>query len=298
MMFKKSLIHACIGLSLISVSGLSIAAESDWALPSGNDIAGDAAYWGTKDEESSNPESARWDSNNIYADSVNKEAKVLKNKVPTIRAEAIKSAAVAFGTQAGLANRASKINKALKAKETYYNQVFNFNTLQLEPGFLPPVISEGRDAYNQPSDDEVRAADHLYKIEFPARIVNVVPRWQEYLIIQFSDPKIPDNSVLSKNSAEKELWDSWVEKGFEMGVAQADEEFDSRLGRLKRDFEGMLRFKRLYEQGMVSKPTLARSELGVTGGGDEMAVGDRVIKVTNKAQLNPEQKRWLSSSPK
>ena len=55
----------------------------------------------------------------------------------------------------------------------------------------------------------------------------------------------------------------------------------------------MLRYKRLYELGMVTKPKLSRSELGITGGGKEMAIGDRVIKKTQDAQLNPNKNKWF-----
>lgn len=88
------------------------------------------------------------------------------------------------------------------------------------------------------------------------------------------------------------------QKGWDQGVEQADNSFNANRGRLKRDFEGMIRFKKLYEQGLVVKPTLARSELGITGGGDGNGGGDRLIKITTKAQLNPDGKRWSTSNPK
>jgi defect-in-organelle-trafficking protein DotC len=299
MILKKSLMSVCLSMALMAgTTGFAHAADANgWSISDDNKVAGDDAYWGSSSDDET-PQTAKFDENSIYSDQLRKADKDAKSEVPPIRAEAIQSAAAAFGAQAGLASRADKINKALASKSTYYDKVFDFNALQLEPGFLPPVISEGRDAYNQPNDDEVRASDTIYKIEFPARLVNVVPRWQQYLPVAFTNPTLPDSSLLPKNKAEKELWDDWAKKGWEQGFEQADNVFAANRGRLKRDFEGMIRFKRLYEQGLVVKPTLARSELGVTGGGDEMAVGDRLIKITTKAQLNPDAKRWSSSNPK
>lgn len=60
------------------------------------------------------------------------------NQKSSIRAEAIQSAAAAFGAQTGLASRADKINKALERNAHNYDKVFDFNALQIEPGFLPP----------------------------------------------------------------------------------------------------------------------------------------------------------------
>lgn len=300
MRFKRSFMSICLSVVFLTYTGIAQAddsVQSGWSLPSSaqNNIAGDDAYWGTSNTDDT-PDSAKWSEGSISADGVGKESSSQADKVPRIRADAIEGAAMGFGTQAGMANRADKINKALKVRQGYYDKVFNFSVLQLEPGFLPPVISEGVDAYNQPSDDEVRAADHIYKIEFPAKIVNVVPRWQEYLFVPFGNPDVPDKSILPKTSAEKDLWNEYVSKGWSIGEKQANEEFEGRLARLKRDYEGMLRYKKLYEKGMVSKPVIARSSLGTTGGGDQMAVGDRVIKITNKAQLNPNQQRWMSGS--
>jgi len=227
-----------------------------------------------------------------------KDQKSVKETVPYARAAAIQDAATTYGVQAGMAARAYQINQSLDAHGLDYDKVFNFSAVMLEPGFLPPVISEGRNAYNQPSSMVVRAADRLYKIEFPARLISAAPTWRDYLPVAYAMPGNPDPSVLPKNQAEKDLWDAWAKQGWGQGVSLADQTFAANNGRLKRDFEGMLRYKSLYEQGVVQKPILAKSTLGVTGGGDEMAINDRVYEVTRKAALDPNAKRWANGMPK
>lgn len=303
MMFKKSLLNISLCVAVLSMSGYAIADDSGnssdapASINAGHKVIGDDAYWGFTSPSASDatPDSSKWNESEITADSIKKDSASDTSSIPEIRASAIEGAAISFGTQAGYASRASKLNTALQSQSSYYDKIFNFSAVQLEPGFLPPVISEAKDTYNQTGDDVVRAANTVYKIEFPAKIVNVPPRWQSYLLIPFADPSVPDKSLLPKTSAEKELWNQYAKKGWSVGIDQANDEFQGRLGRIKRDFEGMLRFKKLYEQGLVTKPVLARSTLGITGGGNEMAVGERVIKITNKAQLNPNQSRWLSS---
>ncbi len=255
-------------------------------------------YWGNTGVDPlrpmSNPPSSV---NDVLSDSMLRQ-KDQKDEIPWVRAQAIQDAAASYGAQAGLAARARQINEELRLGGGQYDRVFNFSAVMLEPGFLPPVISEGRDAYNQPSDFQVRAADRLYKIEFPARLVNVPPRWQAYLFVPESAPQAPDRTSLPKTRAEKALWDQWAARGWEKGQAMAEETFRSNMGRLKRDFEGMLRYKTLYAQGLVTKPVLAKSVLGVTGGGDEMAVGDRIYEVTDKAKLNPDKAKWSTPAPR
>jgi len=265
--------------------------------PTQGSLPGDV-YWGNTGVDPlrpvTNPPASL---NDVLSDSILKQ-KNQKAEIPWVRAQTIQEAAASYGAQAGMAARARQLNEELRRNAGQYDRVFNFSAVMLEPGFLPPVISEGRDAYNQPSDFQVRAADRLYKIEFPARLVNVPPRWQAYLFVAESTAQVPDRTALPKNGAEKGLWDEWAARGWQQGQALAEETFRANMGRLKRDFEGMLRFKTLYAQGLVTKPILAKSVLGVTGGGDEMAVGDRIYEVTDKAKLNPDRSKWSTPAPR
>ncbi len=221
--------------------------------------------------------------------------KLNKDNVDDSRAKALQETAYAFGLQAGLSKGTSVINNTLESKRTYYDQAFNFAALELEPGMLPPVISEGRDAYRAANDSTVRVATRIFKIEFPARLVATPPRWQDYLIADVVKPSELSRDSLPKSKGEKALWDSAVARGWNDGLAQATENYQDNLGRLKRDVNGMIRYRDLYQQGLVQKPILAKTPLGTTGGGDEMALNDRVIEITQKAALDPNSSRWSSN---
>lgn len=295
-MAKASTMRLSI-LTAALMLGLSMPAFAQQAA-TGTDAPPGDAYWGNTGTDPMRPLARQPNSvNDVMSSTILNERKQA-DEIPWLRAQVIQEAAAAFGAQAGLSSRARQLNDELQRNAAHYDRVFNFSAIMLEPGFLPPVISEGRDAYNQPSDFQVRAADRIYKIEFPARLVNVPPRWQDYLFVPPSDAMRPDRTSLPKTSAERELWDQWAASGWQQGVALAEETFRSNMGRLKRDFEGMLRYKTLYAQGLVVKPILARSVLGVTGGGDEMAVGDRIYEVTGKAALNPDQSKWSTPRPR
>lgn len=262
-------------------------------------LPGDS-YWNNAGglPSSATPPAPPEDVNAVTADSLLAQRQAAGPEVPWARASAIQGAAVAYGVQAGLASRAYQINQSLDKNARAYDRVFNFNAVMLEPGFLPPVISEGRDNYNQPNARVVRAADRLYRIEFPARLVSAAPTWRDYLPVAYATPAVPQATVLPKNAQEKKLWDAWAKQGWGQGVRLADETFEANNGRLKRDFEGMIRYKALYEQGVVSKPVMKKANLGVTGGGSEMAVNDRVYEITRDAGLDPDRKRWSSPMPK
>lgn len=248
---------------------------------------------------------ANWEARpSLPADSVEDvQSQSLRHQVgepPTvagIRAQALQEQALEFGAQAGLASRSRKIQSTIDSRAQQYNRAFRFDVAMLEPGLLPPVINEGRDAYEQTGDTKVRTASRIYTIEFPARMVNTAPKWQEYLNFSYPDPKLPHPSLLPRDKAEQEIWDRWVETGWDQGTAQADQMFEGNLARLKRDFEGMLRYKMLYEQGLVTAPVLATSRLGTTGGGTEMALDDRIYEITVPANLDPNHSRWRRQQP-
>lgn len=215
-----------------------------------------------------------------------------QGNIDTGREKMIQVAAVSLGSQAGMAARTREIQQALMTRASEYDKTFNFSMLMLEPGFLPPVITEGFDAYSQPNDSEARAADCIFRIERAARITPTAPTWRTYLL-EGSPPAVrPDGSVLPKGADEKRLWDHWAMTGWNQGAQLADQNYEANLSRLKQDFNGMLRFKILYELGAVDKPILSRASLGTTGGGNEMAVNDRIIRITKSASLDANTKNW------
>lgn len=265
------------------------------ALPNASEPAIGDSYWtnNARPQSSGLPSGPRT-LDGAKANSLRRSA---GEQVEIARESMLREAAMTYGVQAGMDARAAELNAALRTRSADYDKVFNFAAIQLEPGFLPPVITEGRDAYKQNSDTQVRVATRVYRIEFPARLTNVPPNWREYLPLPISGVAPPHGAVLPKTRAEREIWDYWVENGWHRGVVLADETFQSNLARLRRDFEGMLRFKQLYEQGVVSKPVLARDNMGVTGGGNEMAVDDRVAEITVPSGLDPDRSLWRRALP-
>ena len=68
--------------------------------------------------------------------------------------------------------------------------------------------------------------------------------------------------------------------------------FQSNLNRLLSDFTGMVRYKMLLAKGLVSSPFALHEDRGVTGGGAEMRIGDRAIRITGPAQFNTSPESW------
>lgn len=242
--------------------------------------------------------------------------------VAPLRAEQIQEAAASLGARAGLASRAEELARAVRSREKVYDTMFNFEALMLDidkdesdakaPAFfnrekaererrraflVPAVITEGGPADSYPADDELRIADHMYKIESKAYLSPVAPNWRTYMLSAYDAVQWPHASLLPKTSAEKALWDKWARQGWSEGVKQADQMFEANSARLRRDFVGMARFHKLWAQGMITRPKVARANLGVTGGGNEMRTGDSIRRITEHSSLNPDTRKWLSTEP-
>ncbi len=209
-----------------------------------------------------------------------------------LRYTAIRDTALSLGARGGLAHRANQINAELKQDWRHLERVFNFNAMLLDDNVLPPVLIEGRDTLEQASSDTIRLSDRQYVILHQARFVTTTPHWREYLWMDYPKPELPDPSLLPKDENEERVWDKYVSEGWESGIQQANSIFQENLGRIKRDYQGMVRYRTLLAQGMVSAPFVARTELGITGDCDEMAVNDRILRITAMPCFETDGSKW------
>lgn len=216
----------------------------------------------------------------------------LKSRISVMRAQALRDTALSVGARGGLAWRARQINCILLAQEKLLYRIFNFNSMMLDKSVLPPVLLEARNTLNLTGTDTIRIADRNYQILTQARFVTAPPTWREYLWMGYSAPETPDRTLLPRNQAERMVWKRYIDEGWACGVQQANSIFRENIGRLKRDFEGMIRYKTLLAQNMVSPPFVAELDMGVTGGCDDMTVNDRVLRITAFPCLQVDSRNW------
>lgn len=213
--------------------------------------------------------------------------------IPKIRLENINEAALGYGVRSGLARRSYEISKILYDSQELLDNVFNFNSLLLDKSVLPPVLSEAKNSLRQSDSDTIRLADASYRIERQAVFVTTPPTWREYLIRNYHyKSELPAGLLLPKNDGEKKIWQQNVLQGWNAGVRQADSIFEQSLGRLERDFKGMILYRSLLARGMIGKPYVAESNLGVTGNGNAMNVNDRILRITAKPKLETNPAIW------
>jgi defect-in-organelle-trafficking protein DotC len=214
-----------------------------------------------------------------------------------IRQDSMKEAARSYGARGGLAWRTHQIMIKLDENAPALDKTFNFRRLLITaPSNLliePPVINEALNAFVVSGEgSEAAVSDAVYKISRNARIVAAPRHWREYLERSWSDVESPPDILLPETVHERKNWRLWVAEGWQQGIVQADDTFQSDLNRLTADFEGMIRYRNLLAQGKVSAPYAVMVDRGVTGGGSEMRVGDRAVRISGQSQFINQSDIW------
>lgn len=232
--------------------------------------------------------------------SIQKENTVVDgaSKLPfDIRGDAIKEAALSFGARGGLAWRTFHIRDELDTRARYLDKIYDFRQLLIPApsGLLiePPVVSEAMDAIlvdNRGMD--VALADRVLNINKNARIVTAPRTWRFYLERQWGDVTPPPDILRPTDDKERKQWTKYVTEGWNNGIAQANDIFQADLNKLTADFRGMVRYRELLAQNMISAPYTAQTYRGVTGDGNTMRVGDRALEITDLPQLQTGSEKW------
>lgn len=226
-------------------------------------------------------------------DSIQRLAPPGKNaRIGAMRIQMVRDAALSMGARGGLSARAKHINKILDRHSAMLFRLFNFNAMMLDKNVLPPTLIEARNTLSLSGNNVIRIADRNYQILHQARFVTAAPNWRDYLWLNYPPPEAPDKSLLPKNRDERIIWKRYSAEGWKAGIVQADLIFKENLGRLKRDFEGMIRYRVLLAQNVVSPPFVAQMDMGITGGGSDLTVNDRLLRITAFPALQPDSRNW------
>jgi defect-in-organelle-trafficking protein DotC len=209
-----------------------------------------------------------------------------------IRFIALKDTALSVGARAGLSKRAFYIDHLLAIKEKTLDKTYNFYGLLLPNDIIPPVLAEADNTLVVDDPDTLRLSQRVYKIVKQAHFVTAPPTWRDYLWMNYPRPEVPNMTLLPRNPQERAVWKHYIDVGFRQGMRQADSIFEADLARLRRDYTGMILYKKLYAQNMVSAPFVAKTELGITGSASHMRIEDRLLRITAHPALNLQANSW------
>ena len=174
--------------------------------------------------------------------------------VSQIRNKALEDTAMSLGAQGGLAVASKEVNSRMDGDKWSLETIYNFNGMLLSHGVLPPVLVESNDSLNLADPNTIRVADKTYKIVAQARFATTPPNWRDYLWMPYKKPEIPDKVLLPRTEDEQKIWAKAIRMGWEKGTEQSYNIFKQNLARLKRDYQGMILYRKLLQEKMVSPP--------------------------------------------
>lgn len=209
-----------------------------------------------------------------------------------LRAKSLRDSAMSIGAQGGLAWASDRMNVKMSTDEKYLDSIFNFNAMVLSHGIMPPVLVQGDNSLNLADPNTIRVADRTYKIVRQARFATTPPNWREYLWLTYPKPELPDKTLLPRTQEEQKIWREGIHTGWQKGIEQSYSIFQQNLARLKRDYQGMILYRKLLQQRMISPPFVSRTELGITGDGSDMRVNDQVLRIVELPKLQTNSKGW------
>ena len=213
----------------------------------------------------------------------------------SLRMQALRTSAIEYGSDAGFYWQAHQFDQYLKHHEKNLDLIYDFSPLMIrdDGGRLlqPAVISESvKVARVSDNGQAIRTVAHHYRVLQPTRFALQPPTWRDYLPIYAKPPE--KRLMVKPKKKELQEWRRFVIEGFRAGVTQADLTIRSNMAMLARDRAGMVRYHILLQQGLVDPPTIDSAYHGVTGGGTEMAIEDRVLTIRMPASLNPNTSDW------
>lgn len=217
-----------------------------------------------------------------------------KKQMTALHAQALQDIAMSIGAQAGLAWRSEHINQILTKNSSRLDRIFNFNLILLNHNVIPPVLIQGNNSLHLSDGQTLRIDDRTYQIISQARFTTAPPQWRNYLWMDYQHPELPLPAFLPKTPEERIVWKKYATLGWQDGINQANAIFNDNLARLTRDYTGMALYRNLLLKGMVSKPFVAHTNLGVTGNSSDLRINDQILRITSlpKLQVNPG--RWKS----
>lgn len=210
--------------------------------------------------------------------------------IPFVRKAVLSESALLVGARSGLNARTCELLTVIAANRAQLDRKYRFADLMMGAGVLPPVIDEARDSVALDSV-VMRVATRVFRINEPARLVDVPPTWRDWLMVGLPQDACeyrPADAtaslapeVLPANDVERAYWLGESRKAYDTGVAQANDVYDGNLSRLDRAYQGMRRYFKLYSAGMVSAPVIvSNTDVVVRDDPNTLVVGNTIIRIT------------------
>lgn len=201
-----------------------------------------------------------------------------------IKMKAMYDYAKAVAIRAAMTSRISDIQGVVEKHSRELDAIYNFEPLMIQKRVVPPVITEARDLYNQSSSLQIRLSKALYNIERQAYFSSTAPNWREYLRFNSEGSAYGKfgyfgGDMQPKTKMESEIWADATRKGWELGARQANVILEQAMGKLNRDYTGMVRFHTMVLEGKLTMPSVSNYNLYDSNNGSRLIIGEELLEI-------------------
>lgn len=228
---------------------------------------------------------------------VERDAEDVTTAFSGMREQAIHDAAYTVALQTSVKQQYNKINGVLESLDKEMDKAFNFTPLMMYGNrLMPPIVTHAGASFDLRNPNLAVAADKTYRIFKDARIVTLAPSWRDYMYKEFGVIDTINSLLTPKDDIEKRIWDNAVFTGWAEGQSQAHRIFKINLNRLMRDYNGVVQYLLLADQGVMSMPQLAKGKHSVkeSEGGQALDINRVVYRLTEKSSFQ-DVARWKVS---
>lgn len=156
------------------------------------------------------------------------------------------------GIRDGYAAEAERINKSLVNMGSWLDQHYPFPNLMIGQYVVPPVVILTGDRVERNGPRVLELTLGRFEIYSPAKVMAQPPSWRGYLFMQ-SDPS-NGIALRPRTKEDGKAWDKGYGAGLAVGIAEARASFEEAERRMRRDYEGMMRYHDLASRGAISLP--------------------------------------------
>lgn len=215
------------------------------------------------------------------------DAVELSKKDRRMRPKIIHDTGYTLGVQSGAKWRNGKIQEELNAQGKSLDRIYNFKQLLIDGRVMPPVVIDSDDNLSV-LDKQIVSVSKSYKIIKDAHFVSTSPSWRDYLSGSYFSVKEVNRILLPRTSEEVDIWEEAVEKGWIRGIKQADSIFKLNMRKLTRDMRGVILYRLLAGQGLVSMPRIESDRFAIRVGDKTLDLNERVFVIRRDAHFQQE----------
>lgn len=218
----------------------------------------------------------------VAIEQVDKDSSRTQMKLRSLHMDTLRRTALQYGTQMGLYWRTEKINEDILKKYEGGLDTVSFRPFIEHGRVLAPSIIQSKavEAYD---DNVLTTVNVSFTIDEEAQIVSVVPTFRDYLVNTYPAPEPVHEALMPTSALEERVWNENVNRGFDLGIQQANDIFLDSLQEFEMDVQGRITYLKMRALDMISPSSLEVTHNGVTFNGRTMNVGEVIYTLTDPA---------------